>query len=564
MEYFYDGQIRRYVTQFMRIFIGFKYQAGDGSHTSVPVMYGDMTRQVAAIIKENSENKLSSVPKIACYITGLELDKTRLADATYVSKINIQERDYIRPDEPDFRGTREYKNRQGNSYTVERLMPTPFVLKMKADIWTSNTDQKLQLIEQILVLFNPSLEIQTTDNFIDWTSLSVIDLESTNFSSRTIPAGADSEIDICSLEFKMPIYISPPAKVKRMGVIRDIVMNVFDANGDTGSLNSLIYNGGSGLNLFDQHNTPGRYGVLLLSANIVGNPDRYRVSVLSPTEAVVAMGLDAPVKKGERIDWQEVLKLYSGRHIDGISLIHFKQPSGGEITGSFSIDPLDSTYLDVTLDLDTIPSNSEALNVDAIINPLTFNPRPNISVLPQTDIQYLLIDDIGGGVNETFIAENITTIIETPVRYSLVKNSPDSTTNFEVYVNDQLVDASPIPSSDIESNFRILLDEPVAVGDIVNYRVYINDDGADAWAQWDLSGPAPVKVPKSELIAKANDIVKFNGQRWEIVFNSSTQSNQTLYMTNRKTGIQYRWDGEQWLRSFEGEYSSGFWRFTLS
>jgi len=144
MEFFYDGQIRRYVTQFMRIFIGFKYQAGDGTLTSVPVMYGDMTRQVAAIIRENSENKLPSVPKIACYITGLELDRSRLADATFVSKINVDERDYSRPGDVDYAGSREYRNRKGNGYTVERLMPTPFILKMKADIWTSNTDQKLQ------------------------------------------------------------------------------------------------------------------------------------------------------------------------------------------------------------------------------------------------------------------------------------------------------------------------------------------------------------------------------------------------------------------------------------
>ena len=46
MDYFYDGQIRRYVTQFMRVFIGFKYQAGDGEQLSVPVMYGDMSRQI--------------------------------------------------------------------------------------------------------------------------------------------------------------------------------------------------------------------------------------------------------------------------------------------------------------------------------------------------------------------------------------------------------------------------------------------------------------------------------------------------------------------------------------
>ena len=92
MDYFYDGQIRRYVTQFMRIFMGFKYKTGDGTVRQIPVMYGDMTRQVAAIIKDNSENKMSTVPKIACYISGLEMDTTRLADASFVSKLNITER----------------------------------------------------------------------------------------------------------------------------------------------------------------------------------------------------------------------------------------------------------------------------------------------------------------------------------------------------------------------------------------------------------------------------------------------------------------------------------------
>ena len=92
MDFFYDGQIRRYVTQFMRVFMGFKYQTGDGTLKSIPVMYGDMTRQVAALIKDNSENKMVSVPKISCYITGLELDTSRLSDATFVSKLNIRER----------------------------------------------------------------------------------------------------------------------------------------------------------------------------------------------------------------------------------------------------------------------------------------------------------------------------------------------------------------------------------------------------------------------------------------------------------------------------------------
>jgi len=141
MDFFYDGQIRRYVTQFMRVFIGFKYQAGDGEQRLVPVMYGDLTKQVASIIKDNSENKMPTVPRIACYITGLELDTSRLADSTFVSKMQVRERTY-----ENVGGQRVYGNEQGAGYTVERLMPTPFKLKVKADIWTSNTDQKLQLL----------------------------------------------------------------------------------------------------------------------------------------------------------------------------------------------------------------------------------------------------------------------------------------------------------------------------------------------------------------------------------------------------------------------------------
>jgi hypothetical protein len=579
MEFFYDGQIRRYVTQFMRIFIGFKYQSGDETQTAVPVMYGDMTRQVAAIIRENSENKMPSVPRIACYITGLELDRTRLADATYVSKINIQERDYVRPEETDYReGVREYKGRQGNAYTVERLMPTPFVLKMKADIWTSNTDQKLQLLEQILVLFNPSLEIQTTDNYIDWTSLSVVDLESSNFSSRSIPQGAESDIDICSLEFKMPIYITPPAKVKRMGVVRDIVMNVFNASGEVGSLNSIVYNGLADIIL---HNTPGRYGVLLLSSNIPGESDRYNVSVLSPTEAVTELGLDAPVKRGERIDWNIVLRQYSGRHIDGISLIHFIQPNGGEITGTFSINAVDPTYLDVRIDMDTILTSNSELSVTAIINPLTFNPvkhwggNSNIPV----GTRYLLVDDIGGGVDETVVAASKTTLIETTARYGSVydeefsptdsQNQPVADTvlpRFEVYVNDTLVNATKVPSNDPESNLKLLLQTAVVLGDRIRYKIYYNFDGADAWAEYLPGQPLLAKNKVSELIATANDIIQWNGSKWSVIFDSS---NPDLYLgdlviVNATTGIQYRWDGEQWIRSFEGEYRSGFWRFTLN
>ena len=208
MQWFYDGQIRRYVTQTIRVLSNFAVKYGDGTLVRVPVLYGDPDRQAASIIRENTENKINAVPRIAVYITALELDKDRLSDATYVDRKHFRERD-INGD--------TYTTNQGKNYTVERLMPTPFKLTMKVDIWSANTDQKLQIMEQIFMLFNPSLEIQTTDNYVDWTSISVLYLDNVNWSSRAIPVGNDTPIDIGTLTLVAPIWISPPAKVKQIG-----------------------------------------------------------------------------------------------------------------------------------------------------------------------------------------------------------------------------------------------------------------------------------------------------------------------------------------------------------
>ena len=35
------------------------------------------------------------------------------------------------------------------------------------------------------------------------------------------------------------------------------------------------------------------------------------------------------------------------------------------------------------------------------------------------------------------------------------------------------------------------------------------------------------------------------------------------YVTNATTGIQYKWTGTQWLKSFEGEYAPKSWRVVI-
>ncbi len=171
-QFFYDNQVRRFLTQFMRVMSGFQVEFGQGATgqtvlQQVPVIYGDPSRQAAVILKQNSENMMNSVPAIAVYVSGLDYDRDRVMSPSFVSTLNVRERAY----DPD---TGNYLDRPGDSYSVDRLMPVPYKLSVKVDIWTSNTEQKLQLWEQIATLFNPSIELQSTDNFIDWGSQSGI------------------------------------------------------------------------------------------------------------------------------------------------------------------------------------------------------------------------------------------------------------------------------------------------------------------------------------------------------------------------------------------------------
>jgi hypothetical protein len=345
----------------MRVFIGFKYQTGGETPElrHVPVMYGDLSRQVANIIRENSENKMPTVPRIACYITNIELDTSRLSDATFVSKLHIRERDF-----DEVEGERVYKQSQGGNYTVERLMPTPYNLTLKADLWTSNTDQKLQLFEQIAVLFSPSIDLQTTDNYIDWTSLTTLYLKTTTFSSRTIPQGTESEIDVMSLEFETPIYLSPPAKVKKLGIVKNIIMNIFTEAGELKNLEDLTFNGETPQS--EQRTTVDQFDVLLLRNPATG---AYEATVLQAYEGVLGRdGTKVPTKLyGSRVDWNKVLEMHGG--YTPTSTIHFLQPNGFEISGTFAINTVDPTYLVVDIDVDTIPTNTEPA-IDAIVDPI--------------------------------------------------------------------------------------------------------------------------------------------------------------------------------------------------
>lgn len=387
-SFFYDEQIRRYLLQFTRLLSNFQIEYGRDPEGNkdlirVPIRYGDASRQAQTIIQNNSANSLPSTPMMTFYISGMEYDRGRMQEPYHVSKIQVRQRTYDS-------ATDSYETTQGNAFTIERLMPVPYTMTINLDIWTSNTNQKMQLFEQIATLFNPSLEIQSTDNYIDWTSLSVIDLQRVQWSSRTIPMGTENPIDIMSITFTLPIWISSPAKVRKLGVVERIINSIYDAQGDP--LNAIADNDlllGTRLKL-----TPYGYKVLLLDGQlqILNNN-----AVISTTAQNLAP-FTFPVIEDPQIVWPAVIAAY-GVLRPGISYITLSNPwePDTEIVGTITVNPADDRLLIYNIDPDTAPANTLD-PVDAVINPLLSGPGDGLdsSLVGQ---RYLLTEGTGNRAN---------------------------------------------------------------------------------------------------------------------------------------------------------------------
>jgi hypothetical protein len=453
-QFWYDQQIRRYLLQFVRIFNGFQVQSGQknagGSNSqtyrTVPMRYADMSRMVAHILRGNTENALNSTPFMTCHVANLNVARERRHDPKLISAQQVQERKYDAIND-------QYTAELGNTYTVERYMPVPYDLTINVDVWCSNTEQKLQLLEQILTLFNPTVEIQSNTNPLDWTNITVVELIDIQWSSRSVPQGVDSQLDIATLIFQVPIWINPPAKVKKQSIIHGIINRIhMDDN-----LGDLEYDKNM-QDFFDQFSN---------LEEIVVTPQDAQVDVTGNTISLLnAHGIN------EGYSWKEFFEQY-GEFQASTSKIKLRRASDIEdstqdIVGTIAYNPTNDNQLIFTIDSATLPTNTQTA-VLKIIDPQKNTPGDGTLAGQQAGQRYLIINDI-------------------------VDNS----------------------------------------------------------SNW------------GTVTASANDIIEFNGTQWEVSFDASTNSTTSHYVTNSTTNYQYKWNGSEWIDTYQGQYKPGYWILNLA
>jgi hypothetical protein len=234
--YSYEGQLRSYLLQFCNIFSGLKVQTGKGEcdepeFITVPVVIGSRDRVTAAIMAGNTQNKPFSIPCMSVHMTGLSLPPSRKGIGVVDKRVHLPEGGVFPTD----------------LRTVVRVMPIPYVMTVDMTLIASNFNQRDQMLEQLLMLFDPILQIQTSDANFDWTKITSVELRGIA-NEENYPMGGDRRNISWTLSFDIPIYISAPVDIRdelvrkivvRIGDLADFNVNQVGADGELTPFNNL-------------------------------------------------------------------------------------------------------------------------------------------------------------------------------------------------------------------------------------------------------------------------------------------------------------------------------------
>lgn len=270
LDYFYDDQFGRVLKHLIRVFGEFQVQNGVDDNNNqkfrkVPCLYADISRQAQYQLAQNSENILNSAPFMTISIKSWNMDRPNIYSPTTLDTIvgtNKQNEDG------------SFSKELSKIHHVQRFNPVPWILEFDLNIWTTTLQSKMELLEQIGCIFNPSIQLQLSTNPLDWTSLSNVELINTEFSTRAVPQGNDTDLDIAKMSFRTSVYLSLPAIDKRAVLIQQIVQNVNTVNDEQDIM-------------FDQHDitsivfTPKNFSIDVKRMDTGASTEVYEVTLLN-------------------------------------------------------------------------------------------------------------------------------------------------------------------------------------------------------------------------------------------------------------------------------------------
>ena len=224
-QHFYHKQIRNAVIAFGTIFNNINIRRTDSSGNPlqvirVPLSYAPKEKFIARLDQQadltGDDSKVAiTLPRMSFDVTGYSYDATR--------KLNKNQRISVA------------KNTSGDEKTLNtQYMPVPYDVSFDLNVFVANSDDGLQIIEQILPYFQPDYTVTMImdRSYMDTKRDIPFILESVDYEDSYTGALTDKRRIIYTLKFTAKIYLYGP--ITSSAIIRnaeaDMYTNTSDQN----------------------------------------------------------------------------------------------------------------------------------------------------------------------------------------------------------------------------------------------------------------------------------------------------------------------------------------------
>jgi hypothetical protein len=218
-----EKQIEKYLAQVIRAFNVFTVSDGVARNgqiktEKVPVIFGSPSRVIAAILSNDAKFRNVKVPMMSVNLTSLERDEESTLNRYHENELT-------------------FRRKEGEPRNVNRIVGVPLRMNIDLHIYASSVSQLMELVEQILLVFNPEVAIQKSTDPRDSDYITSIRLESLA-PNITSPLGSANRASEMTMSFSVPIRISYPPMDK--DPLESIRVSVFTAdNGEKDSETEL-------------------------------------------------------------------------------------------------------------------------------------------------------------------------------------------------------------------------------------------------------------------------------------------------------------------------------------
>ena len=207
--YHYHEIIRKTIIAFGTLFnsIELRHTKQDGSEFStvkVPIAYGPAEKFIARLEQKPDPRRRVSItlPRLGFELTGIQYDATRKVSTMQTFKAVTTD---------------------GSKSARKVFMPVPYNLGFRLSIMTQYNEDAMQIIEQILPIFQPSFNVTVdlVESIGEKRDIPMV-LESINFEDNYTSGYEEKRVIIHNLDFTAKTYLFGPIADSSEGLIKKV------------------------------------------------------------------------------------------------------------------------------------------------------------------------------------------------------------------------------------------------------------------------------------------------------------------------------------------------------